>query len=116
MSRVKRSVVSRAYRKSVLKAASGYRGRAKNCYTVAIQKVEKGLQYHYRDRKHNKRNFRSLWIIRINAALRLLDMKYSTFMGKLNASELDVNRKMLAEMAVNNKDSFEALVKQIASA
>ncbi len=117
MARVKRSVTSRRYRKKVLKAASGYYGRAKNCYTVAIEKVEKGLQYNYRDRKNRKRTFRSLWIVRINAALRAIDqnLKYSNFMGMAAKSGVEINRKMLAHLAAEENEVFNSFVKNIVS-
>ncbi len=118
MARVKRSVTSRAYRKKILKMASGYYGRAKNCYTIAIQKVEKGLQYAYDHRRTKKRDFRSLWIMRINAGLRKLNLKYSTFFGMANKVASDAafelpNRKMLAEMAMNDNTAFVQLVDKV---
>jgi len=118
MARVKRSVASRKYRKKILKAASGYYGRAHSCFTVAIEKVEKGMQYNYRDRKNRKREFRGLWILRINAALRAIDpsLKYSVFMGKLIKSGCEMNRKMLAHLAMSENDVFKSLVQQIIAA
>ena len=106
MPRSVNSVASRNRRKKILKAAKGYFGRRKNVYTVAKNAVEKGMLYAYRDRKNNKRNFRSLWITRINAAARLNGMSYSQFMGKVKANNIELNRKVLADLAVNNPDAF----------
>ncbi|MDG1112081.1 MAG: 50S ribosomal protein L20 [Polaribacter sp.] len=97
----------------MLKAAKGYFGRRKNVYTVAKNAVEKGMLYAYRDRKNNKRNFRSLWIVRINAAARLHGMSYSQFMGKIKANNIELNRKVLADLAVNNPETFKAVVEKI---
>ncbi|MDG2435477.1 MAG: 50S ribosomal protein L20, partial [Polaribacter sp.] len=107
------SVASRKRRKKILKAAKGYFGRRKNVYTVAKNAVEKGMLYAYRDRKNNKRNFRSLWIVRINAAARLHGMSYSQFMGKVKANNIELNRKVLADLAVNNPNAFKAVVEKI---
>ncbi len=96
-----------------MKAAKGYFGRIKNVYTVAKNAVEKGMLYAYRDRKNNKRNFRSLWIVRINAAARLHGMSYSQFMGKVKANSIELNRKVLADLAVNNPNAFKAVVEKI---
>ena len=113
MPRSVNSVASRRRRKKILKAAKGYFGRRKNVYTVAKNAVEKGMLYAYRDRKNNKRNFRSLWIVRINAAARLHGMSYSQFMGKVKANQIELNRKVLADLAVNNPDAFKAVVEKI---
>jgi len=113
MPRSVNSVASRNRRKKILKAAKGYFGRRKNVYTVAKNAVEKGMLYAYRDRKNNKRNFRSLWIVRINAAARLHGMSYSQFMGKVKANNIELNRKVLADLAVNNPEAFKAVVKKI---
>jgi large subunit ribosomal protein L20 len=113
MPRSVNSVASRKRRKKILKAAKGYFGRRKNVYTVAKNAVEKGMLYAYRDRKNNKRNFRSLWIVRINAAARLHGMSYSQFMGKVKANSVELNRKVLADLAVNNPDAFKAVVEKI---
>ncbi|MDB4047884.1 50S ribosomal protein L20 [Polaribacter sp.] len=113
MPRSVNSVASRKRRKKILKAAKGYFGRRKNVYTVAKNAVEKGMLYAYRDRKNNKRNFRSLWIVRINAAARLHGMSYSQFMGKVKANSIELNRKVLADLAVNNPDAFKAVVEKI---
>ncbi|WP_341221070.1 50S ribosomal protein L20 [Polaribacter atrinae] len=113
MPRSVNSVASRKRRKKILKAAKGYFGRRKNVYTVAKNAVEKGMLYAYSDRKNNKRNFRSLWIVRINAAARLHGMSYSQFMGKVKANQIELNRKVLADLAVNNPDAFKAVVEKI---
>lgn len=105
-------VASRARRKKVLKLAKGYFGR-KNVWTVAKNAVEKGLNYAYRDRRVKKREFRSLWIVRINAACRLEGMSYSQFMGKLNSAGLTINRKVLADLAMNHPDAFKAILTEL---
>lgn len=113
MPRSVNSVASKARRKKVLKSAKGYFGRRKNVYTVAKNAVEKGMQYAYRDRKQKKREFRKLWIQRINAGARLHDMSYSEFMGKLAKSGLEINRKTLADLAMNNPEAFAEIVKSV---
>ncbi len=113
MPRSVNSVASRARRKKVLKQAKGYFGRRKNVWTVAKNAVDKAMQYAYRDRKTKKRNFRALWITRINAAARLHGMSYSQFMGKINANDIALNRKVLADLAMNNPDAFKAIVDKI---
>ena len=90
--------------------AQGYRGRSKNCFRIAVQKVEKALQYAYRDRRNRKREFRALWIQRINAAVREHGMTYSQFMNGMTKANVEVDRKMLAEMAVRDKAAFKSLV------
>ena len=110
MPRSVNSVASRARRKKILKQAKGYFGRRKNVYTVAKNAVEKGMLYAYRDRKNNKRNFRSLWIVRINAGARQYGMSYSQFMGKVKANNIELNRKVLADLAMNNPEAFKAIV------
>ena len=110
MTRAKSGVVSKKRHKKVIKMAKGFRGRAKNCFRVAIQKVEKSLQYAYRDRRNRKRDLRGLWIQRINAAVREHGMVYSTFIGGLGKAGIEVDRKMLAELAVNDAASFQSLV------
>lgn len=112
MARIKRGVTTHKRQKKVLKAAKGYRGRSKNCFRIAIQKVEKGLQYAYRDRKVKKREFRRLWIQRINAAARQHGMIYSQFISGLNKAGVEVDRKVLADIAVNDAAMFESFVKQ----
>ena len=112
MPRSVNAVASRAKRKKVLKQAKGYFGRRKNVWTVAKNAVEKGLQYQYRDRRARKREFRKLWIQRINAGARQYGMSYSVFMGKLNAKGIDINRKVLADLAMNEPEAFKAIVDQ----
>lgn len=106
-------VASRARRKKILKLAKGYYGRRKNVWTVAKNAVEKGLGYAYVGRKQKKREFRGLWIQRINAAVRPLGMSYSVFIGKLNQSGVALNRKVLADLAMNHPDAFKAVVEKI---
>ena len=110
MPRSVNSVASRARRKRVMKQAKGYFGRRKNVWTVAKNAVEKGMQYAYTGRKQKKRNFRSLWITRINAAARLNGMSYSEFMGKASKNNIELNRKVLADLALNNPNAFKAIV------
>ncbi|MCC8398385.1 MAG: 50S ribosomal protein L20 [Rickettsia endosymbiont of Labidopullus appendiculatus] len=112
MSRVKSGKVSKNRHKKILKLAKGYRGRSNNCFKVAIEKVEKALQYAYRDRRNRKRDFRGLWIQRINAAVREHDLVYSQFMGGLKKAAIDIDRKVLAELAVNNPQGFADIVAQ----
>jgi large subunit ribosomal protein L20 len=114
MPRSVNNVATKARKKKVLKRAKGYFGRRKNVWTVAKNAVEKGLQYAYRDRKTKKRNFRSLWIIRINAAVREEGMTYSEFMHKLKQNNIELNRKALADLAMNQPDAFKALLQKIA--
>jgi large subunit ribosomal protein L20 len=116
MARVKRGVTAHARHKKVLKMAKGFRGRSKSCFRVAIQKVEKSLQYAYRDRRNRKRDFRSLWIQRINAAVRENGMKYSTFMNGCKLAGITLNRKMLSEIAINDPASFKNVVSQAQAA
>ena len=113
MPRSVNSVASRARRKKILKQAKGYFGRRKNVWTVAKNAVEKALVYAYRDRKTKKRNFRSLWITRINAASRLYGMSYSQFMGKIKSKKIDLNRKVLADLAMNNPEAFKAIIDKL---
>ena len=113
MPRSVNSVAKRARRKKVLKQAKGYFGRRKNVWTVAKNAVEKGLQYAYRDRRAKKRNFRALWIMRINAASRLYGLTYSQLINKLKSNNIDINRKVLADLAVNNPDGFKAIVEKV---
>ncbi|WP_298632080.1 50S ribosomal protein L20 [uncultured Porphyromonas sp.] len=105
-------VASRAKRKKILKLTRGYYGARKNVWTVAKNTWEKGLQYAYRDRKTKKRNFRSLWIQRINAAVREEGLSYSKFMGMLKTKGIDINRKVLADLAMNHPEAFKAIVEQ----
>ncbi len=112
MARVKRGVTKRARIKAVLKNAKGYRGRSKNCYVAAKEKVEKGMRYAYIGRKLKKRDFRSLWIQRINAAVRPYGLVYSTFINLLNKAGIELNRKSLSELAIKEPKSFEQIVNQ----
>jgi len=113
MPRSVNTVASRAKRKRILKQAKGYWGRRKNVWTVAKNAVEKGLVYAYRDRKAKKREFRKLWIQRINAGARLHGMSYSQFMGKLSKSGIELNRKVLADLAMNHPEAFKAVFDKI---
>ena len=113
MPRSVNSVASRARRKKILKQAKGYFGRRKNVYTVAKNAVEKGMTYSYRDRKNKKRTFRGLWIQRINAGVRQYGMSYSKFMGTLKANNIELNRKVLADLAMNNPEAFKAIVDKV---
>ncbi len=112
MAHVKRGVTGRARHKKVLKMAKGYRGRAKSCYRVAIEKVEKGLRYAYRDRRAKKRNFRSLWIQRINAAAREHGLTYSQFMGGMIKAGIEMDRKVLSDLAISQPEAFKTLAEQ----
>lgn len=113
MPRSTNAVASRNRRKKVLKQTKGYFGRRKNVYTVAVNALEKGMQYAYRDRRKKKGNFRSLWIQRINAAVRQYDMSYSEFMGKINKKGIALNRKTLADLAMNHPEAFKAIVEKV---
>lgn len=106
-------VASRAKRKRILKQTRGYIGARKNVWTVAKNTWEKGLTYAYRDRKNKKRTFRALWIQRINAAARLQGLSYSQLMGKLHANGIEINRKVLADLAMNNPEAFKAVVDKV---
>lgn len=110
MPRSVNSVAKRARRKKILKQAKGYFGRRKNVWTVAKNAVEKGLQYAYRDRRNKKRNFRSLWIMRINAAARQNGLTYSELINKLKLNNIEINRKVLADLAMNSPDQFKNLI------
>ncbi|MCE2731967.1 MAG: 50S ribosomal protein L20 [Cyclobacteriaceae bacterium] len=113
MPRSVNAVASRAKRKRVLKLAKGYFGRKKNVWTVAKNAVEKGLVYAYRDRKQKKREYRAIWIQRINAAVRNHGMSYSVFMGKVKKSGIVLDRKVLADLALNHPQAFDAVVSKI---
>ena len=115
MARVKRGKTSRAKHKKVLKAAKGYWGRRKNTIRVAKQAMEKAMQYAYRDRRRNKRNFRSLWIQRINAGVRAEGLTYSKFINGLSKSKINIDRKVLADLAYNNPETFKSIVKKVQS-
>ena len=113
MSRVKRGVTKHARHQKILKAAKGYYGPRRKLFGVALQAVEKASAYAYRDRRVNKRNFRSLWIQRINAGVRQFDMKYSTFINGLKKKGIELDRKVLSELAVNEPDIFKLLVDKV---
>ncbi len=113
MPRSKNAVASRARKKRILKQAKGFYGKRKNVYTVAKNVLEKGLTYSYVGRKLKKRDYRSLWIVRINAAVREEGMKYSEFINKLKVKGIDLDRKMLAELAMSNPESFKQLVNSV---
>ena len=116
MPRVKRGVTARARHKKVINAAKGYRGRRGNVFRVAKQAVMKAGQYAYRDRRNKKRTFRALWITRINAACRELGVTYSAFIAGTKKASIELDRKVLADMAVNDKAGFAAVVEQAKSA
>lgn len=116
MSRVKRGVTKRARHKKIIKMAKGYRGRAKNCFRIAIERVEKALQYAYRDRRTKKRDLRALWIQRINAATRQHDLVYSKFIGGLKKAKIDLDRKVLADLAVREPETFAKIVEKAKAA
>lgn len=113
MPRSVNAVASRARRKKILKAAKGYYGKRKNVYTVAKNVMEKGLQYKYVSRKLKKREYRALWIVRINAAVREEGLTYSEFINKLNQKGITLDRKMLADLAMNEPESFKKLVASV---
>jgi large subunit ribosomal protein L20 len=116
MSRVKGGPRAHARHRKVIKAAKGYYGRRKSCFRTAVQAVEKAGQYAYRDRRNKKRNFRALWIQRINAASRMFDMKYSTFIHGLKLAGIELDRKALSEIAFHDEKAFKALAKEAQSA
>ena len=115
MPRSVNAVAAKARRKKVIKAAKGYFGRRKNVHTVAKNAVEKAMQYAYIGRKQKKRNFRALWIQRINAGVREYGMNYSTFMGGISKKGIALNRKVLADLAMNHPDAFKAIVDKVRS-
>ena len=116
MSRATRAVARNAKRKKVLKLAKGYRGRSKNNIRIALESVEKGLQYAYRDRRTRKRNFRRLWIQRINAGARQYGLNYSQFMNGLSKASIEVDRKILSDLAITEPEAFKSLVDQAQAA
>ena len=116
MARVNRGVTAHARHKKILARAKGYRGRSNNCYRIALEKVEKALQYAYRDRRVRKRNFRALWIQRINAAARLNGLTYAKFMHGLSRSGVELDRKVLADLAVREPEAFKGLVEKAQAA
>jgi large subunit ribosomal protein L20 len=115
MSRVKRGVTSHAKHKKVFKAAKGFYGRKKNTIRTAKQSVEKSFQYSYRDRRQKKRNFRSLWIQRINAGVREQGLTYSKFINGLNKTKISIDRKILADLSYQNPEAFKSIVKKVQS-
>ncbi len=116
MAHVKRGVTAHARHKKVLKLAKGYRGRAKSSFRIAIEKVEKGLRYAYRDRRAKKRNFRALWIVRINAGAREAGLSYSQFINGLKLAGIELDRKVLADLAAREPEAFQAIVAQAQTA
>ena len=116
MARVKRGVTTHARHKKVLDLAKGYRGRAKSNYRIAIEKVEKGLQYAYRDRRNKKRSFRALWIQRINAGVRELGLTYSQFMNGAKLAGIEIDRKVLSDLAIHEPEAFKSIVEQAKAA
>ena len=116
MARVKRGVTAHARHKKITDQAKGYYGRRKNTYRAAVQAVEKALQYAYRDRRNRKRTFRALWIQRINAAARIHGLTYSRFMDGLKKAQIDLDRKVLADIAVREPEAFKALAEQAQAA
>ncbi|MGE0108513.1 MAG: 50S ribosomal protein L20 [Bdellovibrionales bacterium] len=116
MARVKRGKTAHARHKKVLELAKGARGRSKSCFRTAIQRVEKSLQYAYRDRRAKKRDMRGLWIVRINAATRELGLTYARFMNGLKRLGIELDRKQLSELAIHEPSAFKALVDQVKAA
>ena len=116
MARTKRGVTTHARHKKIIGRAKGYRGRGKNVFTVAVERVEKGLQYAYRDRRVKKRNFRSLWIQRINAGAREHGLTYSQFMNGIKRAGIELDRKVLSDLAVREPEAFKSLVEQAKAA
>jgi large subunit ribosomal protein L20 len=116
MARIKRGVTAKARHKEVLAQAKGYRGRSKNCYRLALRRVEKGLQYAYRDRRNRKRDFRSLWIQRINAAARMEGLTYGQMIHGLKTAGVEIDRKVLADLAVRDQAGFTSLAKRAQAA
>ncbi|MBP9791915.1 MAG: 50S ribosomal protein L20 [Rickettsiales bacterium] len=116
MTRARAGKVNKNRHKKILKLAKGFRGRAKNCFRIAVEKVEKALQYAYRDRKVRKRNMRSLWIQRINASVREHGLTYSVFMDGLKKSNIDIDRKILADLAAQNSSDFVDIINKAKAA
>jgi large subunit ribosomal protein L20 len=116
MARIKRGVSAKARHKEVLAEAKGYRGRSKNCYRLALRRVEKGLQYAYRDRRNRKRDFRALWIQRINAAARIEGITYGQMIHGLKTAGIEIDRKVLADLAVRDQLGFTSLAKRAQAA
>ncbi len=115
MSRVKRGVTTHARHKKVLKLSKGFIGRSSTCYRSALERLEKSMQFAYRDRRNKRRDLRQLWIVRINAAVRAYDIKYSQFIYGLGKANISLDRKVLSEMAINDKEAFAEIVKKVKS-
>ena len=115
MSRVKRGVTTHARHKKVLKLSKGFIGRSSTCYRSALERLEKSMQFAYRDRRNKRRDLRQLWIVRINAAVRAYDIKYSQFIYGLDKAKISLDRKVLSEMAINDKEAFAEIVKKVKS-
>jgi large subunit ribosomal protein L20 len=116
MARIKRGVTAKARHKEVIAQAKGYRGRSKNCFRLALRRVEKGLQYAYRDRRNRKRDFRALWIQRINAAARIEGLTYGRMIHGLKTAGIEIDRKVLADLAVRDQAGFTSLAKRAQAA
>ncbi|MBU6234898.1 MAG: 50S ribosomal protein L20 [Alphaproteobacteria bacterium] len=116
MARVKAGPRAHARKRKIIKAAKGYYGRKKSCFRIAVETVEKGMQYAYRDRRTKKRNFRALWIQRINAAVREHGLTYAQFINGLKLAKIELDRKVLADIAVHDADGFKAIFEQAKSA
>jgi large subunit ribosomal protein L20 len=116
MSRVKRGTTTHARHKKVIKLSKGFIGRSKNCYRSAVERLEKSLQYAYRDRRNKRRDLRELWIVRINAAVREYGLKYSGFIFGLKKADISIDRKILSELAVNDKAAFAEIVEKVKAA
>lgn len=116
MARVKRGVTTHARHKKIVDMAAGYRGRASTNFRIAIERVEKGLQYAYRDRRNKKREFRGLWIQRINAGARLHGLTYSQFIGGMKKAGIEMDRKVLADVAAREPEAFKAICEQVKGA
>ena len=115
MSRVKRGVTAHARHKKVFLRSKGFRGRSSTCFRSAIERLEKSMQFAYRDRRNKRRDLRRLWIVRINAAVREYGIKYSQFINGLNKAEINLDRKVLSELAINDKASFAEIVNKVKS-
>ncbi len=113
MSRVKRGLTAHARHRKVINLSKGFVGRSKNCFRSAIERLEKSMQYAYRDRRNKKRDFRRLWIVRINAAVREYGMKYSQFVYGLSKANIAIDRKVLSELAINDKVAFKEIVSKV---
>lgn len=116
MARVKRGVTTHARHKKVIDASKGFRGRSKNCFRIAVQRLEKSMQYAYRDRRTRKRDMRALWIQRINAGARLHGLSYSRFINGLNLAGIEIDRKVLADLAVREPAAFKSIADQASKA